>query len=176
MLRRPVFGHHKAQFGGAYQAKLATPFAVLGIRVAGGKLQHIEYLPLGVAALAPTDALAEKTCRQIERYLNDSEYIFDLPFELAGTDFQQRVWREIAGIPTGKTRSYSELARRLGSGPRAVGGACGANRLPLVIPCHRVIAADGGLGGFMHARGGQPLDIKRWLLAHERRQQTKAGI
>ena len=162
-----IFGNRETLLGNDYQAKLATPFAVLGIRVSGGQLRHIEYLPLGIATLAPTNALAEKVCRQIEKYIDDSEYTFDLPFELAGTDFQQRVWREIAKISTGKTRTYGELAKRLKSGPRAVGGACGANKLPLVIPCHRVIAANGGLGGFMNARGGLPLDIKRWLLKHE---------
>jgi methylated-DNA-[protein]-cysteine S-methyltransferase len=71
-------------------------------------------------------------------------------------------------IPAGRTRTYGDLARELGSSARAVGGACGANPLPVVVPCHRVIAANGALGGFMGAKDdGFELGIKRWLLGHE---------
>jgi methylated-DNA-[protein]-cysteine S-methyltransferase len=149
-----------------YHAKYRTPFAVLGIRTAGEYLTDIEYLPPGVATLAPLNRLAERVCRQIDRYLDDAEYAFDLPFEYAGTPFQCRVWREISAIPVGKTVRYSDIARRLRTAPRPVGGACGANRIPIIIPCHRVVGAV-GLGGFMHSRGGLPLEIKQWLLRHE---------
>jgi len=149
-----------------YQARYPTPFAVLGIRSGGGALRGIDYLPRGAATLAPLDRIAEEACRQIERYLDDPQFRFDLPFELDGTRFQCRVWREIARIPSGRTLTYAAMARRLGTAPRPVGGACGANRIPLVIPCHRVVAAT-GLGGFMNAKSGSPLEIKKWLLAHE---------
>ena len=149
-----------------FEAKLATPFAVLGIRAAGETLTGIEYLPRFAATLGPTTRLAAKVCRQIERYLDDPEFRFDLPFEFTGTAFQRRVWRAICAIPSGSTLSYLEVARQLESAPRPVGGACGANRIPLVIPCHRVVAT-GGIGGFMHARGGAPIEIKKWLLRHE---------
>jgi methylated-DNA-[protein]-cysteine S-methyltransferase len=82
-----------------------------------------------------------------------------------GTVFQQRVWQAIASIPLGQTRSYGQLAEQLNSGPRAVANACGANRIPLIIPCHRVLAKN-GLGGFMQGKKNG-LNIKRWLLAHE---------
>ena len=150
----------------SFQAKLATPFAVLGIRTVGELLTDIEYLPRGVATLAPLNKLAERVCRQLERYVDDPHYRFSLPFEYRGSDFQCRVWREISKISVGKTNTYSEVAQRMQSAPRPVGGACGKNRLPLLIPCHRVLAAH-GIGGFMHARGGEPITIKRWLLAHE---------
>ena len=156
----------RAAPGELFDAKLATPFAVLGIRTAGELVTHIEYLPRGVATLEPTNKLAAKACRQIEKYLADPQFEFDLPFEYRGTPFQQRVWRAIQAIPRGKTLTYLEVARQLQSAPRPVGGACGANRLPLVIPCHRVVAS-GGIGGFMHARGGEPIQIKQWLLKHE---------
>jgi methylated-DNA-[protein]-cysteine S-methyltransferase len=149
-----------------YHARLATPFAVLGIRTVGALLTDIEYLPRGVATLAPTTQLAERVCRQIERYLDDPHYRFDLPFEFRGSAFQCRVWREIASINSGKTNTYKDLAVRLKSAPRPVGGACGKNRLPLLIPCHRVLASN-GIGGFMHARAGDPILIKKWLLTHE---------
>jgi methylated-DNA-[protein]-cysteine S-methyltransferase len=149
-----------------HHARLKTPFAVLGIRTVGARVTDIEYLPVGAAALAPLNALAEQTCAEIERYLDDPEYPMQVPFELAGTPFQCRVWTAIAAIRPGRTRTYTDLARTLKTAPRPVGGACGANRLPLVIPCHRVVAT-GGIGGFMNARSGSPLDVKRWLLRHE---------
>ena len=149
-----------------YTARIATPFAVLGIRTAGDKLSAIEYLPRGAATLAPLDRLAERVCRQIERYLDDPDFRFDLPFDFRGTAFQCRVWRAIHAIPSGRTLTYVDIARRLRTAPRPVGGACGANRIPLVIPCHRVLGAN-GLGGFMNARSGFPLEVKRWLLRHE---------
>ena len=156
----------RAAPGEVFDAKLLTPFAVLGIRTAGELVTHIEYLPRGVATLAPTNKLAARVCRQIEKYLADPAFQFDLPFEYHGTAFQQRVWRAIHAIPAGSTLTYLDVARQLKSAPRPVGGACGANRLPLVIPCHRVIGS-GGIGGFMHARGGEPIQIKQWLLKHE---------
>ena len=149
-----------------YQAKYPAPFAVLGVRTAGNLLIDIDYLPRGVAPLAPLNPLAENVCRQIERYLDDPEFRFDLPFEFNGTAFQCRVWRAICNIPSGRTLTYLDIARKLATAPRPVGGACGANRIPIVIPCHRVVGSN-GLGGFMKARGGFPLDIKRWLLRHE---------
>ena len=152
--------------GGMFDARLPTPFAVLGIRTAGEMLTGIEYLPRGVASLAPTNKLAAKVCRQIERYLDDPEFRFDLPFEFRGTAFQNRVWQVISSIPSGQTLTYLDVARRLKSAPRPVGGACGANRIPLVIPCHRVVASH-GIGGFMNARGGEPIAIKQWLIRHE---------
>jgi len=152
--------------GSGYSARLATPFAVLGIRTAGATLAGIDYLPKGAATLAPVNRFAERVCRQLERYLDDPEYRFDLPFDYRGTDFQCRVWRAIHAIPSGRTLTYRDVARQLHTAPRPVGGACGANRIPLVIPCHRVLGS-GGLGGFMNARSGFPLEVKRWLLRHE---------
>ena len=152
--------------GAAYQAKLPTPFALLGIRTEGDVLAEITFLPKSGGALAPRDRLAARVCAQIERYVEDFEFRFDLPLASQGTPFQRRVWGKIAAISTGRTRSYGEIARDLDSSPRAVGQACGANPVPLVVPCHRVLAA-GGLGGFAHHEGGFHLSVKRWLLAHE---------
>lgn len=149
-----------------YQARYPAPFAVLGVRATTERLIGIEYLPRGAATLAPLNRLAARACRQLERYLDDPDFRFDLPFDYCGTPFQCRVWREIGAIPAGSTLTYAEIARRLETAPRPVGGACGANRIPIVIPCHRVLASN-GLGGFMHARKGFPLDVKRWLLRHE---------
>ena len=150
----------------SFHAKYPAPFAVLGIRTIGERVADIEYLPPGIAPLAPLNKLAERVCRQIEHYLDDPAYEFDLPFEYSGTAFQCKVWRQISAIPPGRTLTYNEVARALKTAPRPVGGACGANRLPIVIPCHRVLSAN-GIGGFRRGRGADALAIKRWLLRHE---------
>jgi len=151
---------------GSFQAKLPAPFGLLGVRTSGGRLAEIVFLRPGGAALSPRDGVAERACAQLEAYLADPEFRFRLPLAPAGTSFQRRVWARIAAIAPGRTRSYGEIAREIDSAPRAVGQACGANPLPLVVPCHRVLAA-GGIGGFAHRDGGFPVAVKRWLLAHE---------
>jgi methylated-DNA-[protein]-cysteine S-methyltransferase len=150
-----------------FQAKLATPFGLVGLRTEGGELAEIVYLPRSAGTLAPANALAERACAQIEKYIADSGYRFKLPLKQVGTPFQRRVWSMIASIPCGETRTYGDIARMLKSAPRAVGQACGTNYFPLVIPCHRVVAAN-GLGGFAHTSSGYLLAVKRWLLAHEK--------
>jgi methylated-DNA-[protein]-cysteine S-methyltransferase len=150
-----------------YSARLRAPFALLGIRTGPTGVTGIEYLPLHQRALAPCDRLAERACRELERYLADPLFRFTLPLAPGGTAFRQRVWQALAQIPIGESRTYGELARLLRSAPRAIGGACGANPIALVIPCHRVVAARGSLGGFMGVTEGDPIAIKRWLLAHE---------
>jgi len=152
--------------GAAFQAKLPAPFALLGIRAEGEVLTEIVFLPQSGGALAPQGRLAARACAQIGRYLDDPQFRFDLPLATPGTPFQRRVWAKIAAIGAGRTRRYGEIARELASSPRAVGQACGENRFPLVIPCHRVVAT-GGIGGFAHHEGGFHLSVKRWLLAHE---------
>ncbi len=150
-----------------YQAKLVTPFAVLGIRTEEDWLTHIDYLPLDTQLLAPRDSLAKEVCKQLQAYLTEPGFMFDLCLHISGTTHQRRVWQAIQAIPSGETSSYADIAAQLHSAPRAVGRACGANRIPIVVPCHRVIAKNGGLGGFMNASDGNPLEIKRWLLRHE---------
>ena len=150
-----------------FNAKMKAAFAVLGIRTAAGVVTDIEYLPRSERAKPPDNALAERVVRQIERYLDDPAFRFTLPLAAAGTPFRERVREALTAIPVGESRTYGELARRLHTAPRAVGGACGANDIALVVPCHRVVGSQGSLGGFMHAVDGDPLAIKRWLLTHE---------
>jgi methylated-DNA-[protein]-cysteine S-methyltransferase len=156
-----------------YQAILATPFGGVAIATEGLGTEdecvaEILYLPHGVAPRRAADRLAREAVRQIERYLGDPAAEFSLPLKPSGTGYQRRVWEAIGAIPAGEVTTYGEMARRLRSGPRAVGQACGANPFPLAIPCHRVVSSS-GLGGFAHNDGGFHLEIKRWLLAHERR-------
>lgn len=130
------------------------------------RVAEIRYLPPSAEARAPCNALAERAARQLERYREDPDARFELPLLVEGTAFQRRLWDALCAIPRGTTLTYGELARRLGGEARAVGQACGDNRLPIVIPCHRVVAAN-GIGGFAHATSGYLLEAKRWLLAHE---------
>jgi methylated-DNA-[protein]-cysteine S-methyltransferase len=149
-----------------YQAILPTPFAALGIRANARAVTGIDFLPRDTAPLAPVNEVAAQACAELQRYLDDPTHRFQTPLELHGTPYQLKVWHAIAAIPAAQPLSYGELASRIGSSPRAVGQACGSNPIPIVIPCHRVLA-KGGLGGFMHSRGSGPLDIKQWLLRHE---------
>jgi methylated-DNA-[protein]-cysteine S-methyltransferase len=151
----------------AWDAKLRAPFAVVGIRTCGTAVTQVSYLPLGDRAQMPVNAIAEQTLRELQRYLADPEFEFTVPLAPLGTAFQQRVWNAIRAVPRGESRTYGEIARSLVSAPRAVGRACGANRIALIIPCHRVVGSRGSLGGFMNASAGDPIAVKRWLLQHE---------
>ena len=149
-----------------YQAKLKVPFGVLGIRCTENALTGIDFLPASATPQHTTSALAQTVCEQLLRYLENSDAQFSVPLELKGTPHQQKVWRAMLAIPRGQTCSYGELAAELKSCAQAVGQACGANPIPVIVPCHRVVA-KAGLGGFARHTSGDPLDIKRWLLAHE---------
>jgi methylated-DNA-[protein]-cysteine S-methyltransferase len=153
----------------AFNAIIAAPFGKVGIRASGEALREIVYLPGHTASVEPDCELAARAAAQMERYFEHADAGFDLPLALSlGTPFQRSVWDGICSIEAGDVLTYGELAKRIGSvNPRAVGQACGDNPFPLVIPCHRVVAAN-GLGGFAHHKGeGFFRDVKRWLLAHE---------
>jgi len=151
-----------------FDAVLRLPCAAVGIRVRGAEIVEIALLPLDTPGRQPSNDIAARACEQIQAYADDPACSIDLPLAIDGSAFQRRVWAAIARIPVGATRTYGELAEEVGSTARAVGQACGDNRLPLAIPCHRVIAAR-GIGGFAHRTDHVILDVKRWLLEHESR-------
>ena len=103
---------------------------------------------------------------QLRRYFSEPRNGFNVTMENRGTAYQRRVWLALQQIPVGQTRTYGQLAALLQSSPRAVGNACRQNHLPLLVPCHRVVAAY-GLGGFGGATQGKRMAMKRWLLEHE---------
>lgn len=142
------------------------PKMKVGVRTEGERVVEIRYLPPATHTREPKNPLAAKAKEQLERYRADPDATFDLPVLVEGSALERAVWDAMCAIPRGQTRTYGALARELGADPRAIGQACGDNRLPLVIPCHRIVAAD-GLGGFAHATSGYLLEVKRWLLAHE---------
>ncbi len=117
------------------------------------------------AAWRQADAPFAAVREQLAEYFAGERQQFDVPLKLAGTPFQQRVWQELVGIPFGTTITYAQLAQRVGrpTASRAVGGANARNPISIIVPCHRVIGADGRLTGYA---GG--VDKKQWLLAFER--------
>ena len=160
-----------------WDAVIEFPKMKVAVETRAERIAGIKYLPLGAEAKAPANALAERAVRQLERYREDPDAKFDLPLLIEGSEFQRRLWAALCEIPRGRTLTYGEMARKLGGedfeSARAVGQACGDNKLPIVIPCHRVVAAD-GIGGFSHTASGGPrsaegylIDAKRWLLMHE---------
>ena len=149
-----------------YDVTVEFPKMKVAVKTRDGRVTEIRYLPLSVPSVPAKNPLAENAARQLQAYRQDPNSTFDLPLVIEGTELQKAVWRAMCAIARGKTRTYGDIAREVGADARAVGQACGDNRLPIVIPCHRVVAAD-GIGGFSHARSGFPLEAKRWLLAHE---------
>ena len=149
-----------------YDAVVAAPFGAVAIQARDDFLTRLELLAEPLAEVTSDNAFVQNVARQVSEYLRNPQTVLSIPFAVKGTPFQRRVWQAIAAIPSGKTLSYGELADRVSSGPRAVANVCGANQVPLFIPCHRVVAKN-GLGGFMQgdARG---LAIKTWLLEHEK--------
>jgi len=149
-----------------FDVVIEFPKMKVAVKTREARVVEIRYLPLSFGSISPTNPLAERTARQLERYREDPDATFDLPLLIEGSPLQRSVWDAMCAIPRGRTRTYGELAAELGADARAIGQACGDNRLPIVIPCHRVVAAD-GIGGFGHSTGGYLLEVKRWLLMHE---------
>lgn len=149
-----------------YDVVIDFPKFKLGVKTRDHLVVEIRYLPLSGQSVAARTPLAARAAEQLEHYRQNPDASFDLPLRIEGSALERGVWDAMCAIPRGRTRTYGELARELGADPRAIGQACGDNRLPIVIPCHRVIAAD-GIGGFAHATGGYLLEAKRWLLMHE---------
>lgn len=155
-----------------------TPFCLIGhnlrLTVDDGALKECKWtdgaiVPDGSPGNTVQDSeLLERAMRQLNEYAEGKRRNFDLPIRPEGTVFRMKVWKELQRIPYGETISYGELARRVGNpkGCRAVANACGANPMPIIIPCHRVVAAGGGTGGYT---GG--LDIKLTLLEIEKQNR-----
>ena len=151
-----------------FDACLVAPFGTLGIVADDRHLLGVHFLPATVAAKTPkTNTIAHLACVQLMAYLDNPQFIFDLPLKLSGSKHQVDVWQGMRKIPAGKTMTYGALADGVGSSARAVGTACGQNPIPVIVPCHRIVAANGGLGGFMGGKLENPLIIKQWLLRHE---------
>jgi len=141
----------------------ASPIGLLRLHANVQALLAMDFVTKGEPSADPSPLLDE-ACHQLDDYFAGRRHHFDLPLAPTGTPFQQLVWQALRQIPYGETRSYRDIACQLGmpGAMRAVGGANNRNPLPLFIPCHRVIGANGRLVGYA---GG--LAVKEWLLSHE---------
>jgi len=145
-----------------YSTQIQTPLGALHLTASTQGLLSAQF---GLySGGVQTSSLLDEASRQVQQYFAGQRTVFDLPLDIRGTEFQRKVWQILREIPWGETQSYGQIAAAVANpkASRAVGGACGANPLVLFIPCHRVLAGDGKLGGFSSG-----LDIKRKLLQLE---------
>lgn len=151
--------------------RLDTPIGRLGIAATGTAITEILFMD-GTGkgktqpntAWEPVDDIGLNAAQQLNDYFSGKRQTFNLPLQPQGTEFQQQVWQALTSIPCGQTQSYQAIAQAIHrpKAMRAVGAANGRNPIPIIIPCHRVIGANGKLTGF-----GGGLPIKEWLLKHE---------
>jgi len=151
---------------GEPDAVLTAPFGALAVYMQGARLAHVVFLQNDRSEKEAVDPETREVVRQLKRYLADPRASFDLRLDLKGSPFQRQVWKALQQISVGVLVTYGDIAEQLDSSARAVGGACRANPVPIVVPCHRVVSAQ-GLGGFSGESRGYPIEAKRWLLVHE---------
>lgn len=146
---------------------IQTSFTKMELVFESGVLRSADFFSQSKLS-PPVSAQAKKTCQQIDDYCSKQlvNLKFDVELQVEGTPFQKKVWQALQNIPAGQVRTYGQLAQQLNTSARAVGNACRANPIPLLIPCHRVVSKS-GMGGFSGSRDGAPVKIKAWLLAHE---------
>lgn len=152
----------------AMTARIPAPFGSLVLHWGPRGLRAVDLsLEPDVPIEQELPSPLQHAAREFRGYFRDAAFEFSLPVDPDGTLYQRRVWDALRHIPCGATLSYAALANRLCSGARAVAGACRANPLPLVVPCHRVVGRS-GLGGYCGTTRGAWAEVKRWLLDHER--------
>ncbi len=140
-----------------------SPFGPLTLFAADGKIVALEW-GKGAATAGTIPEVLSDAKDQLAAYFEGHLARFDLPLDPAGTPFQKKVWAAMLAIPKGETRTYGDIAKELASAARAVGGACGANPIPIIIPCHRVVGCAGHMGGYS---GDGGIATKRALLRLE---------
>lgn len=152
--------------------RLAGQTLSLAIYTAGqgqdAALCGIDFLFGQTTTRAPRTVLAESVVHQLQCYLDNSQYSFDLPLQMHGTDFQRRLWLILCDVPAGDTATYGELVKQMNmkGGAQAVGQACRRNPVPIVVPCHRILSQS-GMGGYAGETAGEKLCLKQALLKHE---------
>ena len=143
------------------ERSVVSPLGPLALVAEDGALTELRW---GEARREDASALLDRAAAALAAYFAGDPRAFDLPVAPEGTEHDRAVWREMQQIPPGETRTYGAIARAIASSPRAVGNACGRNPIPIIVPCHRIVAAGGAIGGYS-GHGGA--DTKRFLLALE---------
>lgn len=146
--------------------QVASPLGMITVRCVADNIISLDIKATRTPQSRPHESSAKKVAAALQAYFANATYRFHLSLRLQGTPFQRRVWQALQAIPVGETRSYGDIAKQLRSSARAVGMACRANPIPVIVPCHRVVAAT-GLGGYAGKTTGRQIGIKRWLLQHE---------
>lgn len=151
-----------------YHAIVPTPIGNLGLVFEDEKLVSLEFVSADVVLHpnAKYPAWVASIVKHLDAYFAKAKPLAQLPLMMHGTPFQKKVWHHLNQIPFGQTVTYGELAAKLQTSPRAVGGACRNNPVPIIVPCHRVVAAN-HIGGYSGHTAGEVLARKEWLLAHE---------
>ncbi len=157
----------------AYDIVLPSPLGRLGVHLRDEKLCAIVYLGQDTLYKPAKTMAGKRVVAALNQYFSGAPPLEALSLHLEGTEFQLRVWQALRDIPYGQTITYGGLARRLGSGARAVGGACRENPIPILVPCHRVVGKV-GRGGYSGQTQGPMMARKHWLLAHEGTQDGLA--
>lgn len=160
--------HLEMHFPAPFSCQLSSPLGTILVATDGTSITSLTFTDMDAELSAPTEPLLAECASQLEAYFSKRLTVFDLPIAPLGTDFQQRVWAALTKVAHGHTATYGDLAHGLGDAnlTRAVGAANGSNPIAIIIPCHRIIGANGSLTGYS---GG--LWRKQWLLAHESAQQ-----
>lgn len=153
-----------------YSFVIASPIGKLGIALINGRIAKISFLPPKTSLIFPKGVAARRIVAKIKQYFYNSNSQLRFLMARQGTFLQNKIWRALQKIPVGKTVTYGELAKKLQTGPRVIGNACRLNPLPIIIPCHRVVAAN-GLGGYC-GKKADAIKIKKWLLAHENKYSS----
>jgi methylated-DNA-[protein]-cysteine S-methyltransferase len=148
-----------------YCCVIDSPVGKLGLLFVDNCIAKISFLPPKTSLITPKNNIERRVVAKIKRYFCNYRCSFYLPLAICGTLLQRKIWRALQKIPVGKVTTYGELAKKLKTGPRVIGNACRLNPLPIIIPCHRVIAAN-GLGGYC-GRSSKAIRIKKYLLAAE---------
>lgn len=151
----------------SFVAIIDTPIGKLGMKTQQETLLSLHFLPANTTLIRPDTSLTKTITEQLQAYFAKKLIKFDLPCHLIGTDYQIKVWNHLCSINPGTTKSYGILAEELTTGSRAIGNACRRNPIPIIFPCHRVVAKS-HVGGYSGAVSGDLLNIKQWLLQHER--------
>lgn len=149
-----------------YSAILLSPIGKLGVQINENCLQGIHFLSNRVSVRKAENELAANVEGQLLEYFDNPVFKFTVKCDMVGTAYQRRVWKRLQVISAGQCMTYSEVADKLQSGARAVGGACRSNPIPIIVPCHRVVSKS-GIGGYDGDWGSGKVKIKQWLLRHE---------
>lgn len=148
-----------------FTAFFNAPYSLLKITCDQTHVLELRFVERKSESANPSE-LTECVVAQLAAFHQDPQFKFTLPLNAVGTSYQQKIWETLRQIPVGQVWRYSDISRQLQSSARAVGGACRRNPIPVIVPCHRVVAAS-GLGGFSGKTSGAMMDVKRWLLTHE---------